>query len=137
MDTLLKRSLAAAIALGLGTAQAVDVQVSLSGDQEVPPVETSATGSGTITVNDDGTVSGKITTSGVEGTMAHIHLGPPGKSGPPVITLEKGADGRTWAVPAGAKLTEEQHAAFEEGNLYVNVHSAAHKPGEIRGQLKP
>lgn len=137
MDTLLKRVLAAAIALGLGTAQAVDVKVSLSGDQEVPPVQTSAKGTGTITVNDDMTVSGKITTSGVEGTAAHIHLGPPGKSGPPVITLEKGADGGTWSVPAGAKLTEEQYAAFKEGNLYVNVHSAAHKPGEIRGQLKP
>src|SRR5690606_36016558 len=118
-------------------AQAADVKVSLSGDQEVPAVETAAKGSGTITVNDDGSVSGKVTTTGIEGTAAHIHLGAPGKNGPPVVTLEKGADGSTWTVPAGAKLTEEQLAAFREGNLYVNVHSAAHKPGEIRGQLKP
>jgi hypothetical protein len=42
-----------------------------------------------------------------------------------------------WSVPAGAKLTQEQYASFKAGNLYVNVHSAEHKPGEIRAQLKP
>jgi hypothetical protein len=43
----------------------------------------------------------------------------------------------TWKVPDGSKLSEEQMKAFKDGNLYVNVHSAEHKPGEIRGQLKP
>jgi hypothetical protein len=38
---------------------------------------------------------------------------------------------------AGTKLTDEQHASFQSGNLYVNVHSAEHKPGKIRAQLKP
>jgi CHRD domain len=68
--------------------------------------------------------------------MAHIHEGAPGVAGPPIITLNKQADG-VWAVPAGAKLTDEQYSSFKAGNLYVNVHSAEHKPGEIRGQLKP
>ena len=40
-------------------------------------------------------------------------------------------------MPAGAKLTEAQYKAYEAGDLYVNVHSAAHKGGEVRGQLKP
>ena len=113
-----------------------DVKVTLSGSEEVPAVTTSATGTGTITVNDDMTVSGSVTTKGVEGTAAHIHLAPAGKNGPPVVPLTKSSDG-VWSVPAGAKLTAEQYAAFKAGNLYVNVHSAANKGGEIRGQLKP
>jgi hypothetical protein len=127
--------LIAALAIASG-AYAGDVKVTLSGAEEVPAVTTSATGSGTITVKDDKTVSGSVTTKGVEGIAAHIHAAPAGKNGPPVIPLTKGADG-TWTVPANAKLTDDQFAAFKAGGLYVNVHSAANKGGEIRGQLKP
>ncbi len=126
----------AALSLSTALALAADVKVNLVGAEETPPVTTSATGSGTITVGTDKTVSGSVKTSGIEGTMAHIHEGAPGVAGPPIITLTKQADG-TWSVPAGAKLTDAQYSSFKAGNLYVNVHSAEHKPGEIRGQLKP
>ena len=108
----------------------------LSGDQEVPPVTTTAKGSGTITISADKSVSGSVTTTGMPGTMAHIHEGAAGKNGPVVIPLSKTGDG-VWSVPAGAKLTDEQYKSFEAGDLYVNVHSAAHQGGEIRAQLKP
>jgi hypothetical protein len=127
---------AAVMALSVGSAFAKDVKVSLSGSEETPPVTTSATASGTFKIEKDNSVSGSIKTTGIDGTVAHIHLGAPGQSGPPIITLEKTADG-VWSVPAGAKLTDEQFASFQAGNLYVNVHSAEHKPGEIRAQLKP
>jgi len=119
-----------------GWAFAANVDVKLSGDQEVPPVKTSATGNGTITVNDDKTVSGSVTTAGVNGVAAHIHNGAPGKNGPVAVPLTKDGDNK-WTVGPGAKLTDAQFADFKAGNLYVNVHSAAHKDGEIRGQLKP
>jgi hypothetical protein len=40
-----------------------------------------------------------------------------------------------WSIPAGAKLTDAQYQSFKDGNLYINVHSATNKSGEIRGQL--
>jgi CHRD domain len=112
-------------------------KVKLSGSEEVPAVQTSASGSGTITVKEDKSVSGSVSTSGIAGIAAHIHIGAAGQNGPVIVPLTKDADGTTWSVPAGAKLTDAQYAAYKAGDLYVNVHSAAHKGGEIRGQLKP
>ena len=112
-----------------------DNTVMLSGNQEVPPVTTSASGNGTITVGPDKSVSGSITTTGVAATAAHIHDGAPGRNGPVIIPLVKASE-NVWSVAAGAKLTDAQHERYRAGNLYVNVHSAAHKGGEIRGQLQ-
>ena len=113
-----------------------EIRVTLSGNQEVPPVTTSAKGNGTIVVNEDKSVSGSVATTGVAGTMAHIHEAGAGKNGPVVLPLTKEGDNK-WVVPSGAKLTDAQYDALKAGNLYVNVHSAAHQGGEIRGQLKP
>ncbi len=143
MNTVLRtRSTLAIVALiagtlagGTGFATAGEIKVNLSGDQEVPPVQTSASGSGTITVDDDRSVKGKITTSDLKGTGAHIHEGAVGKNGPDIITLKKSSDNE-WSVPGDAKLTDAQYDAYKAGNLYVNVHSDANKSGEIRGQLK-
>ena len=136
-STLRVRILAMALvvgALSAGAAFAADIKVTLSGANEIPPVTTSASGGGTITVGDDRSVSGSVGTTGVAGTAAHIHEGAAGKNGPVIVPLTK--EGDNYKVPAGAKLTEAQMASFKAGNLYVNVHSAAHPNGEIRGQLK-
>src|SRR5205085_11466196 len=79
--------------------------VRLSGSNEVPPVTTAATGSGTITITSDKSVSGSVTTSGINGTAAHIHEGAAGVSGPVIVPLSKTGD-NTCSVPAGAKLTD-------------------------------
>jgi len=126
----------AALITGASLATAADIHVKLVGSEETPPVSTTATGVGTITIAADKSVSGSIKTTGIDGTVAHIHLGAPGDAGPPIITLTKGENG-AWSVPAGSKLSNEQYTSFKSGNLYVNVHSAEHKAGEIRGQLKP
>ncbi|MDE0854289.1 MAG: CHRD domain-containing protein [Nevskia sp.] len=127
---------AAALLMALASANAAASAVQLSGTLETPAVETAASGSGDITVGADHTVSGSIATQGITGTVAHIHSGAPGQKGPPVITLTKVSDSQ-WAVPPGSKFSDEDYAAYQAGNLYVNVHSADHKGGEIRGQLKP
>jgi hypothetical protein len=111
------------------------VNVKLSGAEEVPPVNVPGSGSGTIRVNSDGMVSGSVTTTGVQGTMAHIHMGAKGQNGPVIVPLAKNGD--TYTVPAGAKLNDAQMKAFKEGRLYVNVHTARNKGGEVRGQLEP
>ena len=111
--------------------------VTLSGAEEVPPVKTAGSGSGTITVKDDKSVSGSVTIKGFTASAAHIHMGPPSCVCPVIIPLTKSTDGNTWSVPAGAKLTDAQYEAYKAGNLYVNVHSAANKSGEVRGRLKP
>jgi len=117
-------------------ATADELKFKLSGDMEVPPVKTMAQGTADITINKDMTVSGKIITSGLTGSMAHIHYGKAGSNGPVIVTLTKNGD-NGWTVPAGAKLSETEFKAFMADELYVNVHSAENKGGEIRGQLMP
>jgi len=109
--------------------------VTLSGANEVPPVSTSASGTGTVTVNPDHTVVAHITVTGMQATASHIHMGAAGANGPVIVPFTKTGD-NSFSAPAGAKLTDEQYAAFKAGNTYVNVHSDAHKGGEIRAQLK-
>jgi hypothetical protein len=111
------------------------VSVKLSGTEEVPPISVPGSGSGTIRVNSDGTVSGSVSTTGVQGTAAHIHQAAKGQNGPVIIPLTKSGD--TYTVPEGRKLTEAQMQAFKAGNLYVNVHTERNKGGEVRGQLNP
>ena len=132
--TLLAAAVVAIGAAGSSIAFAADVKVNLTGANEVPPVKTSATGEGMISIADDGAVSGSVTTKGVQGTAAHIHVGAAGKNGPVAVPFTK--DGDTYKAPAGAKLNADQMKAFKAGDLYVNVHSAANPDGEIRGQLK-
>lgn len=110
------------------------INLSLSGSQEVPPVSTNARGEGTVTIADDGSVSGNVRTMGMEGVAAHIHTGARGQNGPVAVGLVKTGD-NTWGFPAGARLNEAQMADYKAGNTYVNVHSPTYKGGEIRAQL--
>ena len=126
--------LAACAALFSGVATAADLK--LTGDQEVPANASTAVGTGSITVAQDGGVSGSVAAPTLQATAAHIHVGAKGVNGPVIIPLT-GGPGGTWSVPTGAKLTGEQMDAYKAGNLYVNVHTAEHKGGEIRTQLTP
>jgi hypothetical protein len=106
----------------------------LNGGEEVPPVDTKASATCSIEIDSERRVTGELLTTGIDGTMAHIHLGPANQNGPIVVTLVKSSPDR-WTVPEGTTLTPEQYQSFQQGGLYVNVHSAAHPGGEIRLQL--
>ncbi|HEX2334768.1 MAG TPA: CHRD domain-containing protein [Burkholderiales bacterium] len=111
------------------------IKVTLSGAEEVPLLNVPGSGSGSFRVADDGMITGSVTTKDVQGSMAHIHRGTKGTNGPVIIPLDKKGD--TYSVPAGRKLTAAQIDDLKKGNLYVNVHTARNKGGEVRGQLQP
>jgi hypothetical protein len=119
-----------------GAALANEITVTLSGQNEIPPVTTPATGTGTLTVGPDKSISGKVTVSGMTTTVAHIHQAAAGSNGAIIIPLTKTSD-NVWVVPTGARLTDAQYESYKAGMLYFNIHSEAHKSGEIRGQIKP
>ena len=136
--TLWWNCLSAAVLVGVAWGQAAPSgsNVILNGSNEVPAVTTAATGAGTIRVLPDRSVSGSVTTNGVAGSAAHIHMGAKGQNGPVIVPLNKTGD-NVWSVPPSIRLNDQQYEAYGLGNLYINVHSAANPGGEIRGQIAP
>lgn len=115
----------------------------LAGGAEVPHVVTRASGGLALELRGDSlVVTGSF--SGLVGdyTASHLHLGMAGENGPVTIplnpTLEEGSRGGDYEAANNAfELDEAQRAALEGRGLYANVHSTAHPPGEIRGQVLP
>jgi hypothetical protein len=129
--------------------------------QETHSVESAATGNTNFKLSPDGTaLYYKLSVAGIENvTMSHIHLGARGVAGgvrvwlgdwraSPISVLEDETVAEGWitgadVVSAPADLTTDR-ARFDwlmeqmrAGNLYVNVHTTAYPPGEIRGQITP
>ncbi len=108
-----------------------------------------AKGSATVTVApDDASVTVIVNYSGLSGdvTAAHVHVGAAGTSGPVVLPFAapftspftKTFTAGDYIAAAGAP---PDFAAFVSalkagGAFYVNVHTAACKPGEIRGEIQ-
>ncbi|HXN15712.1 MAG TPA: CHRD domain-containing protein [Usitatibacter sp.] len=106
----------------------------LTGAQETPPVVSSAAGVGRFVFDPETrSLSGTVTTSGITGVAAHLHIGAIGVGGPVSVPMTGGP--ATWAITPGTILTDLQAAALTGGTLYANVHSSANPGGEIRGQV--
>lgn len=147
-----------AFALPLAAVQASpnNFAAPLSGDQEVPAVDTRATGVGIFHLGGDGSeLSYRLNVANIENvTQAHIHLGARGENGgvvawlypdgPPDILIP----GRTNGTLATGTITDADLVGalagqtvadlvdlIEAGQAYVNVHTSENPGGEIRGQI--
>jgi len=151
---VLTASLALATALAAhGQSGKGKLGATLKGSNETPAVDTKATGTATFTVSAT-SVEYKITASGLSGnaTGAHIHIGPTTAAGPVVVpfpadAIKNGADGSVTIsgtftsaevkpqTKPPLKSLDELLTQMRAGNTYVNIHTAAHPGGEIRGQI--
>ncbi|HSA73530.1 MAG TPA: CHRD domain-containing protein [Nitrososphaeraceae archaeon] len=126
----------------------------LSGDKEVPPLDTNAKGTAGFSQPHLNNMSFGIQVYGMEKvTGAHIHLGKEGTNGPVVVTLFK-AQNETGTGPlngqlvggsitndmlegplAGKAVETDLVKAIQSGEAYVNVHTTDNPNGAIRGQI--
>lgn len=110
----------------------------LSGKQEVPMVNTMASGDGYALVDTtDYSVELTVVTSNLDdATAAHIHTGRIGTNGDVLVALEQSTtDAGTWVTPANTMINADIFAVLASGGHYVNVHTPANTSGEIRGQI--
>ena len=142
--------------LGLVLANLVVFEADPDGDQEVPPVDTPATGIVDMAFNDEDIeldielgVSNINDPNGLEAiTEIHIHLGATGANGPIIFTaFDRTVDGffdhplTVTMTPAdfdaGSGLANFAAAIqkMRDGDTYINVHTDNHPDGEIRGQI--
>lgn len=120
--------------------------INLTGSEEVPPVQTEATGVIEISLFPD-SVGYSINATNIDGvTAGHVHLGKKGENGPVVVTLFKYnspmnevSENGTITVdklegPMSGKQLSDYLAAGANGSLYINIHTERNPNGEIRGQ---
>lgn len=133
---------------GLGARKPTAFSAVIAGNQEVPAVTTTASGTGSFTLNAAKTqLSFKITVNGLSAiSAAHFHNAAAGVSGGVVRGFSASeitsAGTKAWSVTGTWSSTDAQPLTpalvkeLEAGNIYVNFHTTAHGSGEIRGQLK-
>ena len=130
---------AAAMVLSAAAADAetIKFKADLTGPAETPP--TDSKGTGTLTATYDTatkTLTWTVDYSGLTGPAiaAHFHgPAPVGKPAPIEVPLKPPLDS---PMKGSATLTASQAKDLMDGMMYFNIHTAAHKPGEIRGQLE-
>jgi len=135
--------LASALVAGLAACGAmkpsntVSLSAQLSAANEVPPTVSNGTGMAEATLNKDSNVlTWKLSYSGLTGpaTAGHFH-------GPAAVGSNAGVvlpfSGTASPITGQATLTPAQAADLLAGKWYANIHTAANKGGEIRGQMTP
>jgi hypothetical protein len=112
----------------------------LSGAEEVPPVDTEATGDGEFDLNEEMDMLHYLLSVQdiADISAAHIHRGPPGVNGPVVFPLYGGTGdfGPDDPISGDLMLGPQDLLDLLTGFLYANVHTTAYPDGEIRGQIE-
>jgi len=109
----------------------------MTGAAEVPgPGDPDGSGTASFQVNPgQGEICYMLTVTNVDNvTAAHIHKAPVGSAAPPLVNLEPPVGGSS----SGCALVDREVALailMDPEAYYVNVHSADHRPGAVRGQL--
>lgn len=113
--------------------------VTLSADQLFPEPRTTATGSGSFSIDrSSGGVGGGVTLIGVMPLSVELGDAYAGAESAALIELASNASNPDrWEVPAGITLDSQQLADLAAGKLYVLVRSTLNADGELRGQLLP
>jgi hypothetical protein len=128
----------AAVFLVWGVAQAAQInfKADLNSASEVPPI--TGAGKGTATTSLDTatkTLTWTVTYSGLSGPATAAHIHGPAAPGANAGVLVPFTGDLASPIKGSASLTDAQISDLEAGKWYVNVHTAANKSGEIRGQL--
>lgn len=126
----------------------------MTGEEENPPVSTTAAAMAIFALNLDGTLSYELRAAGQieNATAAHIHLGARAQNGPVVLFLFSASSPQSFQAgdlissgtvndsnviarpnftPTIANLAER----MRQQRAYANLHTTAHAGGEIRGQI--
>lgn len=107
----------------------------LSGAQEVPPVNSAASGGCMGELDQPASTFTLTCVHNVIGaTVTHIHRAPAGANGPVVFDL---GDPASPVTATWTGMTAADIADLLAGNLYMNIHTAGRPAGEIRGQILP
>jgi CHRD domain len=132
--------LAAAVAAAFVTsasAATVSYTATLSGRSEMPKVDTKGSGKLNATVDSASKeLKYTLTFEGLSGpaTGAHFH-GPATRRQTAGVIAPIDGSNPASPVTGSITLTDQQIKELRSGKIYVNVHTAAHPAGEIRGQV--
>lgn len=146
----------------MGAGEQRNFRAHLTGDNEVPPVDTNAQGQAIFQLNAAGNeLSYKLITANIlDVAQAHIHCGGPDvngpvvaflyPSGPPPVVIPGRSDGvlaegvvtaaqviprpDSPECPGGLADFEQLIEKMRAGETYTNVHTVANPGGAIRGQ---
>jgi CHRD domain-containing protein len=127
---------AASLVWGVAQADQVNFKADLSGASEVPPVASPGKGSATASLDTaTKTLTWTVAYSGLSGPPTAGHIHGPAAPGANAGVLVPFSGDLASPIKGSAPLTDAQISDLETGKLYVNLHTADNKPGEIRGQL--